>query len=191
MEKVIGKQNFYSPILFVLFGLALVLFAYLLAGGQDRLMPMYGFPEPAYGCNFNDIGVGSTTPLPELSRAYREFELLWCYPPQYYPFYALAILGATICGWALVIGGKAIFQNKPHGKENLFDGISTLIVSSIMIAVGVRIFKLGEIVIFGSGDEPPDIFNSLSLVLVIAGLLVGAIGIGLCIFGVAKMIRSM
>ena len=176
MEKIIKRTGF-SPIVFVLLGLALVFISYLLAGGQDRLMPMYGFPEPAFGCNFDDVGVISTIEPPELSRGYRQSELLWCYPPQDYPFYALAILGIIISGWALVISGK----------EKSLNAISAFTVALIMILTGGRIFKL-EIVFLGSRD-PPDIFNSLALVLVIMGLLVGIFGVVSVVVGAIKAIR--
>src|SRR5689334_20558530 len=100
------------PVAYALLGLALVFVAYLFAGGQDRLMPFYGFPEPAYGCNFNDVGVLSSEPAPELSRGYLQDELLKCYPPQYYLLYALAIFGLIVSIFALIIRGIKIFQRQ-------------------------------------------------------------------------------
>lgn len=166
MEKIIKRTRF-SPIVFVLLGLALIFFAYLLAGGQDRLMPRYGFPEPAFGCEPRDVSVRPNKPPPELSRGYRQSELLWCYPPQNYPFYALAIVGIIISGWALVISAK----------EKSLNAISAFFISVIMIFTGGRIFTLELELVGGSTPDPPDIFNSLALGLVLVGLLVGTFGI--------------
>ena len=166
METIVNKTRF-SPIVFVLLGLVLVFVAYLLADGQDRLMPRYGFPESAFGCGPKDLSVRPNKPPPQLSRGYRQSELLWCYPPEYYPFYALAMLGIVISGWSLVISIK---------RKSL-GGISAFIVCLAMILTGGRIFKLELELIGGSTPDPPDIFNSLALLLVIGGLLVGFIGV--------------
>jgi len=187
VEKII-KRTKLPPIMFILLGLALVFLAYLLAGGQDRLMPFYGFPEPAYGCSFEDKGLTSE-PLPELSRGYRQSELLWCYPPQYFPLYALAIIGVVMCGWTLVIIAKGMFQRERHAKENFFDGIGAFIISPLMVLIGARVFKLELDLVGGGHPEPPDVFDSLALLLVLMGLLVVLFGVVSVVVGVVKAVR--
>lgn len=188
MENIIQRTNV-PPIVFVLLGLALIFGAYLLSGGQDLLMPSYGFPEPAYGCNFEDTGVITTIQLPELSRGYRQSELLWCYPPQHFPLYTLAMMGVAICGWALLILGKGLFQRARGVKENFLGGIGALVVAWLIIVTGGRIFKLEIDLIGGGHPAPPDIFNKLAQVLVLMGLLfaiLGAVSIGV---GALKAIK--
>lgn len=170
MEKIIKRPGI-SPPLFVLLCLALVFIAYLLAGGQDRLMPMYAFPEPAYGCNFDNIGVISTIQPPELSRGYRQSELLVCYPPQYFPLYALAIIGLLLCAWALIGIGKKMFQHAPDAKTFFLNAGGTGLLSFLMVLIGGRVFKLELDLIGGGHPEPADIFNVVAFVLITMGLL--------------------
>jgi hypothetical protein len=189
MQKIIQRTNI-PAFVFVLLGLALIFGAYLLAGGQDRLMPMYGFPEPAFGCNFDDIGVITTVQPPELSRGYRQSELLWCYPPQYFPLYALAIVGVVMCGWTLLIMGKGLFQRERHAKENFLGGIGGFMMALLIILTGGRIFKLEIDLIGGGHPEPPDIFNSLALVLVPMGFLWAIVGVVSVGVGAIKAIKN-
>ena len=189
MEKMIQRTNL-PPFVFVLLGLALIFGAYLLADGQDRLMPMYGFPEPAFGCNFEDIGVITTIQPPELSRGYRQSELLWCYPPQYIPLYALAIVGAVMTSWTLLIIGSGMFQRERPAKEILLSGGVAFVLAVLMLLTGVRIFKLEIDLIGGGNPEPPDIFNSLALILVLMGfifVLLGVLAVGV---GAVKAIKN-
>lgn len=189
MEKLIQRTKI-PPVVFVLLGLALIFGAYLIAGGQERLMPMYGFPEPAFGCNFEDIGVITTIQPPELSRGYRQSELLWCYPPQYFPLYVLAIVAVVMCGWTLLRIGKGVFQPERRAKENFFGGIGAILMASLIILTGGRIFKLKIDLIGGGNPEPPDAFNSLALVLVLMGfvfVILGVLSVGV---GAVKTIKN-
>ncbi len=189
MEKTM-KPTKWSPILFALLGLALVFVAYLLAGGQDRLMPFYGFPEPAYGCNFDDIGVLSSEPAPDLSRGYRQEELLKCYPQQDYPLYALAVFGVIMSACALIIRGLRIFQLRRSGKENCSDGIGAFLISVLILLIGGWILKLELDFVGGGHPEPPDIFNGVALALVLMSLLVALFGVVSILVGAIKTIRD-
>ena len=146
--------------------------------------------QPAFGCNFEDIGVITTIQPPELSRGYRQSELLWCYPPQYFPLYVLAIIGVVMCGWALLIIGKDMFRRERRAKENFLGGIGAFMTALVTLLAGVRIFKLEIDFIGGGHPEPPDIFNSLALVLVLMGLLFAVLGVVSVGVGVVKAIKN-
>ena len=153
-------------------------------------MPFYAFPEPAYGCRFDYRGVSTSEPLPELSRGYLQSELLRCYPPQYFPLYVLAIVGVGMCGWVLLIIGKGIFRPERRAKENFLGGIGAFMMAWLIILTGGRIFKLEIDLIGGGHPEPPDIFNSVALVLVLMGLvfaILGAVSVGV---GAVKAIKN-
>src|SRR5689334_15761982 len=160
------------PIIFAILGLVLILVSYFLAGGQNRLMPMYGFPEPAFGCNFEDIGTMTTVQPPELSRGYLESELLWCYPQQYFMLYVFAIVGTGLCGWSLISSGKSSFRSEERTNISLSDPKVALPVSFAMIVTGIRVFKLEFDIVGGSVPRPPDIFNGLALIVFFMGILV-------------------
>jgi hypothetical protein len=154
------------PLLFALLGVALIYMAYRLADGQQRAMPWYAFPEPAFNCNPTYV-VRPNMPPPQLSGGYSDSELLSCYPRKDYPFYALAIFGMILCIGAWITSRKMV---------SVINSISAVAVALSMLIVGVRIFKL-EFSLFGSPHRPPDVFNSLSVVMVIMAFFMGSVGV--------------
>lgn len=100
--------------------------------------------------------------------------------PIYSSAFVLSILGIALCGWAIVMRGKQIFERKLRGKRIFFDGVDALLIPPFMLVVGWRILKVkgSFCLIFGCAPMqiPPDIFNTLSLILVILALVTGSIG---------------
>lgn len=94
---------------------------------------------------------------------------------RYFPLYVLAVLGIVLCSGTIIIRSKEIMERKRCRKEVFFDGVDALIISPLMLLLGVRILKL-DISLLGGRTYTPDIFDTLSLVLIVMALVTGSLG---------------
>ena len=183
MEKMLQRTKL-PRIVLVPLGVALVVFSYWLAGGHDRSTPLYG---SQFGCKFGTIDELTFVITPE---RYSQYELLGCLPPYYLILYALAILGVIMCGWGLVTSARRIFSPDRIWKENVVNGIVAILASPLMVWLGVWMLHPQISFMFGGGVSTlGDIFDTLSITLMIMGVLTIPLVIILAIMAVSRRIR--
>ena len=183
MEKLLQMTKL-PRIVLVPLGVALVVFSYWLAGGRDRATPLYG---SQYGCKFGAIDE-LTFVIP--SERYSQYELLGCLPPYYLILYPLAILGVIMCGWGLVTSARGIFRPDRIWQENVLNGIVAILASPLMVWLGMWMLNPQISFMFGGGISTlGDIFDTVSITLMIMGVLIFPLVIILAIVAASRRIR--